>query len=381
MRKQFVKCLLGLVMAISPCILADHMVVSAQAANEKINAIVDGQYAENTGAEEIKVYKTIEDALRAAPAASNNEYVILIKAGKYYEKLTVDKPNIKLLGESRDNTIVYFDAAADTKGPDGKPYTTFGSATLTVAAERFSAENITIENSFDYLTNLVKPIKDTTRLTNYQAVALKTDKGSDQTVLKNCKILGYQDTLFVSDGRQYFKNCYIAGNVDFIFGAGKAVFEKCDIISRTAGSDTHNGYITAASTPLSNPYGFLFVNCRLLKENADLPDGSVTLGRPWHPTTNLPDGTRQGDPNAVGSVVFKNCYMDSHIPVRGWDPMYGTDTKGKKSLWFYPQESRFYEYRSTGPGAASSNETRRMLSDQEAGKYTIEKVLEGWNPQ
>jgi hypothetical protein len=71
----------------------------------------------------------------------------------------------------------------------------------------------------------------------------------------------------------------------------------------------------------------------------------------------------------------------SHIAARGWDPMYGTDTNGKKSLWFYPQQSRFYEYQSTGPGAAGANASRRILSEQEALKYTIVNVLDGWDPR
>ncbi len=109
-----------------------------------------------------------------------------------------------------------------------------------------------------------------------------------------------------------------------------------------------------------------------------MADGSVMLGRPWHPTTNLPDGTRAAEPNAVGSVVFKNCWMDSHIAAKGWDAMSGKDKDGKTIL-FYPQDSRLYEYGSTGPGAIKS-ETRRQLSDSDANKFSILNVLGGWNP-
>ena len=263
--------------------------------------------------------------------------------------------------------------------PDSTTYGTSGSASVTVSANNFAAENLTIENGFDYPSNFAKAADDPTKLADPQAVALKTDTGSDKALFKNVKFIGYQDTLFANSGKHYFKRCYITGHVDFIFGAGQAVFDDCDIVSRDRGSATNNGYITAASTQIANPYGFLFINCRLKKESPAMADGSVTLGRPWHPTRNLPDGTRSADPNAIGNVVFRNCYMDAHISGKGWDAMAGKDKDGKR-IWFQPQDARFYEYGSTGPGALTSD-TRRLLSDSEAQNYDVTSTLGGWNPE
>ncbi len=108
-------------------------------------------------------------------------------------------------------------------------------------------------------------------------------------------------------------------------------------------------------------------------------DGTVMLGRPWHPTTLWTDGTRSADPDAVGCVVFRECFMEGHISAEGWAPMAGKNKDGEK-IWFYPQDARFYEYGSIGPGAVQSA-SRRVLSDNEAQRYTPPQVLDGWEPQ
>ncbi len=326
----------------------------------------------------VKTYAKVASALDDAPANATKPYIILIKNGRYYEKLIVGKSFVNFFGESRDKTILTFDAASDTKKPDGTTYGTSDSATITVCASDFRAENLTIENGFDYPANAAKAADDPTKFANTQAVALKTERGNDRAVIKNVTLVGYQDTLFADSGTHYFTQCTILGHIDFIFGAGQAVFDDCDIISRDRSSAANNGYITAASTLTTNEYGFLFINCRLKKETPALADGSVALGRPWHPTTNLPDGTRAADPNAVGSVVYKNCFMDSHIAARGWESMTGRDKDGK-TITFYPQDSRFFECGNTGPGAIK-NDARRQLSESDANKFTIQNVLSGWNP-
>ena len=345
------------------------------------DAVVDNCYTGTPGAmvNGVKTFSKVADALEDAPSNSARPYIIFIKNGKYYEKLTIAKPFITLVGESRDKAILTFDIASDTRKPDGTTYGTFGSASVSVIASNFSAENLTVENGFDYPANAAKAENDPTKLANPQAVALKTDAGSDKAVFKNVSFIGYQDTLYINAGRHYFKNCLITGHVDFIFGAGQAVFDDCDIVSRDRGSTSNNGYVTAASTQLASPYGFLFIYSRLKKETLAMADGSVTLGRPWHPTTNLLDGSRAADPNAVGSVVFKNCQMEAHIASKGWDAMSGKDKDGN-TIWFQPQDSRFYEYGSTGPGALKGD-TRKVLTDSEAQKYTIANVLGGWDPE
>ena len=85
------------------------------------------------------------------------------------------------------------------------------------------------------------------------------------------------------------------------------------------------------------------------------------------------------NPNAVGCVVFKHCWMDSHIIAKGWERMRGWD-KDRNEIWFYPQDARFYEYGSSGPGAVA-HAARRVLSESEAQNYTVENVLGGWKPR
>jgi pectinesterase len=344
------------------------------------DAIVDSTYtgAEGASANGLKTFRHIATALNDVPGNSIAPHIILIKRGRYYEKLVLDKSFVTLIGQDRDKTILTFDTASDTKKPDGTTFGTFESASVSVLASNVRIENLTIENGFDYPANAAKASADPTRFANPQAVALKTDKESDCAIFKNLNLLGYQDTLYANAGRSYFHQCYIAGHIDFIFGAGRVVFSDCDIVSRNLGSATDNGFITAASTLISNPYGFLFLDCRLKKEIPSLANNTVALGRPWHPTTPWADGTRSANPNAIGCVVFKNCWMDSHILAKGWERMHGWD-KDRHQIWFYPQDARFFEYGSTGPGAIS-HKARRILSNIESQNYTLENGLAGWNP-
>jgi len=197
-------------------------------------AVVASDYSGTPGAiaDGTPTYATIGEALSMAPKTNKDPFVIYIHKGRYYEKLSVDKTNICFLGESRDETILGYDASGDTPNPEGGTYGTRGCFTLRIIVPDFRAENLTIENGFDYPANAAKCDDDPTKMQNPQAVALMTDSGSDQTVFRNCKIAGYQDTFYANAGRHYFYRCRILGHVDFIFGAGQAVFDDCDIVSR-----------------------------------------------------------------------------------------------------------------------------------------------------
>jgi pectinesterase len=334
------------------------------------SVVVDARYAGKDGARVVGLptYRSIGAALAAAPARSPTPFHILIRKGRYYEKLSVDKPNIQFLGESRDSTVLTYNAAAGHRSPSGEPWTTHGSFTLRVTAPDFHLRNMTVENAFDYMANYAKPNTDTTKLVGSQGVAVMLAPGSDRAHFANCTIAGHQDTLFADAGRAYFVRCIITGSVDFIFGAGRAVFHNVDIISRDRGSQSNNGYVTAPSTPISQPYGFLFVDCRLRRETPAMAHHTVTLGRPWHPV---------GDPNAIGSVVFNNCWMDHHIGAKGWESMYSTNAAGVRTL-HRPEDARFLEYRTRGPGAMTSA-TRWLMTSAEAANYTIARVLGDWN--
>ena len=190
--------------------------------------------------------------------------------------------------------------------------------------------------------------------------------------------MGYQDTLYAESGRTYIADSEIFGHVDFIFGAGNVLFDYTDVISRPrAHPMTFTGYVTAPSTLIEQDYGFTFLNCRLLRE-IGVPNNSVPLGRPWHPTTTFADG-RYANPNAIGKSTFINTFMDSHIAQVGWSSMGGTAKDGTRKQFMPLNDARFSEYGSYGPGAYN-NADRPQLSDAELLHYIPGAVLNHWTP-
>ena len=248
------------------------------------------------------------------------------------------------LGEIRDGTVLTYDAAADTPTPTGGTYGTRGSFTLRVVAPDFRAENMTIENAFDYPANVAKPDSDKTKFKNMQAVALMLDLGSDRATFVNVKITGYQDTLFPNSGRSYFARCEVWGHVDFIFGAGQAVFDDCDIVSRDRGSKTNNGYVTAPSTDGEQPFGFLF-RAKPLEEGAACDVGQLGDARPT--VASVRQRAR-----ATASVAFIDCWMDDHIGEQGWDRMSSVDSTGTR-VWYEPVVGALRRTWNEGPGRRS----------------------------
>lgn len=279
-------------------------------------------------------YKTIQEAVSACRAFQTVEKVIFIKNGIYKEKVLIDSflTHIKLVGESVEKTVLTFD---DFAGKENMG--TFRSYTLKITGDDIVVENLTIENSAGEVG---------------QAVALHVE--GDRCIFKNCRILGNQDTIYAAGqkSRQYFADCYIEGTTDFIFGAATAIFDRCTIHS------LRNSYITAASTPQSKMFGYVFRNCKLTA-NPDVT--KVYLGRPWRD---------------YAKVIFINCEMGSHILPEGWHN------------WGNPEREKtaFYaEYQSSGPG--SSPDKRAGWSHQlikiEVDNYIPEKIFgeeSTWNP-
>ena len=280
-------------------------------------------------------FKTIQDAVNAVRDWSEVQVPIYIKNGVYREKLIIpaQKSRISLLGEDKEKTIITYD---DYSGKNG--INTYTSHTVLVQGNDFRAENLTFENA-------AGPVG--------QAVSLHVE--ADRVVIKNCKILGNQDTLFPSadTSRQYYIDCYIEGTTDFIFGAATVVFENCHIHSKK------NSYITAASTIQSQPYGFVFMNCKL---TADAAAQKVYLGRPWRP---------------YAKTVFINTEMGSHILPSGW------------SAWNKNENHKttFYaEYGSKGLGSVKESriEWSKQLTKKEAKQYTLQNIFKGntkWMPK
>ncbi len=186
-----------------------------------------------------------------------NPVVIHIKPGVYKELIYIqhEKRFFKLVGEDPEKTVLTFNLHANMTGLDGKPIGTFRTPSTVIDADDVTVENITFENS-------AGPVG--------QALAVRVE--GDRVVFRNCRFLGWQDTIFINRGRQYFENCYITGHVDFIFGAATAFFERCHIHC------LRDGYITAASTPDNQPYGFVFSHCKITGET---PSVKTYLGRPW----------------------------------------------------------------------------------------------------
>ena len=321
------------------------------------------------------VYASVGAALAAAPAGKAR-YRVRITRGRWREKLVIDRPGIDLIGDDKGNCVLTFDAAAGQRAPDGEPWGTWRCASVTVRASDFHARHLTIENAFDYEGHLRHPVMETVGSNGAQAVALMLDVGADRSLFEDVILIGHQDTLFVDAGRSLFRNCAIRGSVDFIFGAGAAWFEQCDLLSRFRFGKERQGYVAVPSTLAKNPYGLVFHHCQLHKES-EVPKASVALGRPWRPTRTFADG-RYGDLSVSGAAAFIDCWMDDHIDPAGWDAMSYSARDGSRVM-FQPGDARLTEFHSTGPGAAISA-ARRQLDAFRAAKYSARNVLDGWLP-
>lgn len=309
-------------------------------------------------------FSTIQEAVYSISPDNTTPVTIQIKPGRYEEKLMIDRPYITLIGEDSSSTILTFQDHAKMLMPDGSKYGTFRSYTCFINTHDITVKNLTIENS-----------SGSGRVVG-QALALYAD--GDRLFFEQCCFLGHQDTLFTGplppsaiekngfagpkenddriNGRHYYKNCTIYGDVDFIFGSATAYFEHCTIYSLADmdKSGKNRGYITAASTPKGQKYGYVFFQCHF---TSNCPPHSVYLGRPWR---------------NYAKTVFLECTLEEHIQEEGW---HDWDKKEAHSQTFYA------EYQSLGAGAAP--EKRAVWSYQldkiQAAFYTKENVLGDWN--
>ena len=282
-------------------------------------------------------FLTIQEAVDAAPDYfKSGSTLIRIRKGIYREKLTIptNKQRLHLVGEDPMTTIITHSDYALQAGPDGEPIGTSATSTVFLYADDFLAENLTIENAAGEGKSIA------------QACAITID--ADRVAFVNCRFVANQDTIYTygKNQRQYFRNCWIEGTTDFIFGASTCWFEECTILSKK------NSYITAASTPKGTAFGYVFHNCTLIA--ADGVD-KVYLGRPWRP---------------FARTVFLSCNLGGHILPEGWHD-WGKD---------YAHSTVLYaEYDSHGPGAASPSKRTgwsKILSRRQAARYTPERVLD-----
>lgn len=279
---------------------------------------------------------TIQEAINAVPDFRKAaRTTILVRSGVYKEKVIIpeSKINLSLIGE--EGAILTNDDYASKPNIFGEEMSTSGSATCYIYPPDFYAEGMTFENSAGAVG---------------QAVACFVS--GDRAVFKNCRFLGFQDTLYTygKDSRQYYEDCYIEGSVDFIFGWSTALFNRCTIHS------VRSGYLTAPATNQGKPYGYVFYDCNLTaNEGVD----KVYLSRPWRP---------------YAQAVFIRCQMGKHILPEGWN---NWNKKEAEKTVFYA------EYQSTGEGA---NPTARASFSRQLKNlkgYSIESILkgnDGWTP-
>ena len=302
-------------------------VVSAAWAQERQDTIVVSR--DGTGN-----FRTLQEAIESARAFMDYTVTIYVKNGVYKEKVIVPSwvENIDIIGEDRDKTIITYDDHANINKMG-----TFRTYTVKVEGSDITFKNLTIENNAAQLG---------------QAVALHTE--GDRLKFINCRILGNQDTIYTGAKftRLYFKDCYIDGTTDFIFGPSTALFEDCIIHSK------RNSYVTAASTPKEAKYGYVFKHCKLTAEPGV---DKVYLGRPWRP---------------YAYTLFIECELGKHIVLAGWHNW------GKQSN---EETARYMEYKNTGEGANVSERVAwsTQLTKKEAEAVTVDAIFgtqSNWNP-
>jgi pectate lyase len=299
-------------------------------------------------------FGSLQAAIGSVPSGSTLPRTITVKPGTYRESVNVwaDRPNLTIQGATANpaDVVISYDLPANGVKFYGGTWGAGGSATLNVLAEGTTIRNITVENTYDEAAN-----------GGSQALAVRSV--ADKVTFDGTRFLGNQDTYLAdttgrdATARTYLKNCYIEGDVDFIYGRGTAVLDGCTIHSLDRGSATNNGYVVAPSTKNSNPYGILIINSSL---TSDAAPGTVSLGRPWFASS---------DPDAHPMAVIRDSALGSHIAVRGWADMSGHS-------W---TEGRFAEYNNSGPGAYV-NEFHPQLMPDEAAKFTKETFLGDWIP-
>ncbi|KAG5014657.1 hypothetical protein AAZX31_08G032900 [Glycine max] len=277
-------------------------------------------------------FSSIQAAIDSLPFINVVRVVIKVHAGVYTEKVNISpfKSFVTIQGEGADKTIVQWGDTAQSQ-----PLGTYGSATFAVNSPYFIAKNITFKNT--------APIPAPGAV-GKQGVALRIS--ADTAVFLGCKFLGAQDTLYDHIGRHYYKDCYIEGSVDFIFGNALSLFEGCHVhaIAQLTGALTAQG-----RNSLLEDTGFSFVHCKVTGS------GALYLGRAWGPFSR---------------VVFAYTYMDNIIIPKGW---YNWGDPNREMTVFYGQ------YKCTGPGASYAGRVSwsRELSDEEAKPFISLSYIDG----
>lgn len=292
---------------------------------------------------------------------------LVLAPGVYHEKVVIARENTELCAQVPGKSIITWGDGAKARMDDGQRRGTFRTATLRTDAAGITLSGLTICNS-------AAPREEAG-----QAIALYAD--SDGLLVRDCTLRSFQDTLFTAPlppkeietngfigpkqfapripQRQRYERCTIFGDIDFIFGGACAWFEACTLVSVDGRRDKrapYVGYVTAASTPKGQAYGYVFSGCHFTSEGC--PPGSVYIGRPWREWAN---------------VCLLHCTLDEHIAVAGFDD------------WGKPlahETARFEEYASIGPGASPMRAPFvRMLTAEEAATLTPDRLWDSLSPE
>ncbi|CAN4078311.1 unnamed protein product [Withania somnifera] len=286
-------------------------------------------------------YKTVKEAVASAPDNSKTRYVIYVKKGTYTENVEIGKTkkNLMLVGDGMDATII----TGNLNVVDGS--TTFKSATVAAVGDGFIAQDLQFQNT-------AGPQK-------HQAVALRV--GADQSVINRCKIDAFQDTLYTHTLRQFYRDSYITGTVDFIFGNAAVVFQNCKLAARKPMSAQQNMVTAQGREDPNQNTGTSIQNCDIIPSSDLEPvKGSVKtyLGRPW---------------KAYSRTVFMQSNIGDHIDPAGW------------SVWdgdFALKTLYYGEYMNKGPGAGISKRVNwpgyhKALTTLEATKFSVSQLIQG----
>ncbi|MER5180603.1 pectinesterase family protein [Streptomyces sp. NPDC002896] len=326
------------------------------------NAPAHGAPSSTSGRRALHVHPG--DSVQAAvDAVSGPGWTIVVHPGTYRETVTVPATaaGLTLVGASGDprDAVIVYDNANGTQKPDGSgTYGTAGSATFTSAAHGLTVRGLTLAN--DWLR------ADHPEITGTQAVAAYVT--GDRSLFEYVRLLAHQDTLFADTtaldafDRHYYRHCYIEGDVDFVFGRARAVFEHCHF--HTLDRDVAfkpEGMVFAPSTARANPYGFLAARCRV---TSGAEDAAYKIARPWVPSYET---------TAWPSLVVRDTWLGPGI-----DPVAPYTNMREAYPW---QTMRFREYRNTGPGAEITvPENRPQLTADDAGLHTRATYLGDWTP-
>ncbi|WUC68904.1 pectinesterase family protein [Streptomyces sp. NBC_00539] len=302
-------------------------------------------------------HRSVQAAIDAAAAGDT----VLVSRGTYHETIDVPaaKRGLTLKGATGnpEDVVITYDNAAGTAKPGGGRYGTAGSATATFSANDVTVTGVTIQNTWERSAH--PDVKDT------QAVALNAS--GDRQKYVDSRFIAHQDTVLnwaphaTAQYRQYFRHCFVAGDVDFVFGNATAVYDHVNITLRDRGAAAggNNGYLAAPNTDSAKPYGILITDSTV---DSAARAGTFYLGRPWHP-----------GPDAVGRLVIRNTVLPAAVKTGApWTDMGGFSWKS----------AHFAEYANTGPGAGGGA-NRPQLTAAQATTHTARSYLagtDGWNP-